>query len=55
MLALGVLLLFAWAMPGGGALAWASTVLASAVGAFMIFEGRKSWCIARALGFKTRI
>ncbi len=27
----------------------------SAAGLFMIFEGVKGWCVARAMGFKTRL
>ncbi len=27
----------------------------SVAGLFMIFEGVKGWCVARAMGFKTRI
>jgi hypothetical protein len=26
-----------------------------AVGLFQIFEGMKGWCVARAIGIKTRI
>ena len=29
--------------------------LLSAAGLFVIFEGLKGWCVARAMGFKTRI
>ena len=29
--------------------------LLSVAGLFIIFEGVKGWCVARALGFKTRI
>jgi len=54
-LVLGVVVLVVWAFPSGHALPWALGVVAAAVGAFMIFEGRNAWCVLRALGFKTRI
>jgi hypothetical protein len=49
--ALGVgLLLVApleWALVGGG--------LPVAGGLFSLFEARRGWCVARAMGFKTRV
>jgi hypothetical protein len=50
----GCLLLLGWALPTGH-LGWAALAsLGIAAGAFMIFEARASWCVLRALGFRTR-
>lgn len=51
----GVASLALWAVPTGGALAWAATLGLLAGGAFSIFEARQGWCAVRALGFKTRV
>ena len=51
----GIVLLFAWALPAGGVLAWIVTITLIAGGAFAIFEARAGWCAVRAMGFKTRI
>lgn len=51
----GIVLLFAWALPRGGWIAWTVTGAVLAAGAFSIFEARAGWCIVRAMGFKTRI
>ena len=50
---LGVVLMLAWAMRGGGAVAWVVSVVAMLGGAFAIFESRKGWCSIRAMGIKT--
>jgi uncharacterized membrane protein HdeD (DUF308 family) len=49
----GVVLLFAWALPTASALAWLITIACLIGGAFMIFEARAGWCAIRAMGFKT--
>ena len=51
----GIVLLFAWALPAGGALAWIVTIALITGGAFAIFEARAGWCAVRALGFKTPV
>ena len=49
----GVILLFLWALPAGGVLAWSVCTLLILGGALAIFEARKGWCIVRAMGIKT--
>jgi hypothetical protein len=51
----GIVLLFAWALPSGGVLAWIVTIALIAGGAFAIFEARAGWCAVRAMGFKTPV
>jgi hypothetical protein len=51
----GIVLLFAWALPTGSAIAWIATIACLVGGAFMIFEARAGWCVIRAMGFKTPI
>ncbi len=53
--AAGCLGFLVWAQPTGDRVATAACVVCIAVGAFMIFEARASWCVVRALGFKTRV
>ena len=52
-LAIGLALVFFWAMRGGGILGWAISVACVVMGAFSIFEARAGWCVVRAMGFKT--
>ena len=54
-LLMGVVLILAWAIPYGGAIAWIVSLAPAANGAFMIFEARAGWCVIRAMGWKTRI
>lgn len=54
-LAIGLVLLFAWALPSEGWVSWAVTLAALTGGAFMIFEARAGWCAVRAMGFKTPV
>ena len=54
-LAIGLVLVFAWAVPSGTRVAWVVTILVLASGAFMIWEARAGWCAVRAMGFKTPI
>jgi uncharacterized BrkB/YihY/UPF0761 family membrane protein len=54
-LIVGVVLLFAWALPAGTGWAWVVTVAVLLSAAFMIFEARAGWCAVRAMGFKTPI
>ena len=49
----GVVLMFTWARPSGGWIAWTVCALMVVSGAFAIFEARAGWCIVRAMGFKT--
>jgi hypothetical protein len=51
----GIVLLFVWALPSGGILAWVVTVALLAGGMFSIFEARAGWCAVRAMGFKTPV
>jgi hypothetical protein len=44
-----------WALPTRQTSAIAACVACVAVGGFMIFEARASWCVVRALGFKTPV
>jgi len=50
----GVTLIFAWAEPTGGWIAWTISLLLFIGGAFAIFESRAGWCVLRAMGMKTR-
>jgi hypothetical protein len=49
--ALGLVLLLA----RPGMLGWVIGGLLVAAGAFSLFEAANGWCVARALGFKTRV
>jgi hypothetical protein len=51
----GVVLLFAWALPVGTPGAWVTTAIVLAISAFAIFEARAGWCALRAMGLRTRI
>ena len=53
LLILGLVLLFTWAIPSGGIIAWIVTVLLTISGGFAIFEARAGWCVVRAMGWKT--
>ena len=50
----GSLLLLAWVLPTGNPWLAGLAALAIAVGVFMLFEARASFCVLRALGFRTR-
>jgi uncharacterized membrane protein HdeD (DUF308 family) len=52
-LIIGVVLIFAWAIPRGTALSWTIAIACLIGGAFMIFEARAGWCAIRAMGFRT--
>ena len=54
-LAIGIGLLFGWAIHSVGWVPWVTTVAVLAAGAFMIFQARAGWCVVRAMGFKTPI
>ena len=49
----GVVLIFTWALRGGGAVAWLVSLVAILGGAFAIFESRRGWCAIRAMGIET--
>jgi hypothetical protein len=49
----GIALMFLWARPAGGWVAWAVSLLLLLGGGFAIFESRAGWCAIRAMGFKT--
>ena len=53
LLILGLVGVFAWAMPSNGFWPWALSVCCLLGGAFAIFEARAGWCVVRAMGFKT--
>lgn len=53
--ALGVLLLFTWALGSGSVIRWAATVSLVVAGLFAVFEATVGWCAVRAMGFKTPI
>jgi hypothetical protein len=55
LLCAGLVLMFAWAIHIGGAIAWLITIALILGGAFAIFESRSGWCVVRAMGFKTPI
>jgi len=55
LLALGVLTGAALLQLAPGKLGWLIGGLLVAGGAFSLFEARNGWCVARAMGFKTRI
>jgi hypothetical protein len=50
----GSFLLLGWVLPTANAGLAVLAALAIAAGVFMIFEARASWCVLRALGFRTR-
>jgi len=52
---IGLVLLFAWAIPAQTRSAWGLTIGLLAGGAFMVFQARAGWCVVRAMGFKTRV
>jgi hypothetical protein len=54
-LVVGMVLLFAWAIPTGGAAAWVVSLGVLVLAAFSVFEARAGWCAVRAMGFRTRI
>jgi hypothetical protein len=49
----GLVLLFAWAIPAGTGLAWWITASLLFAAGFSIFEARAGWCVVRAMGFRT--
>lgn len=53
MLFIGLVLLFAWAMPTGAGLAWFVALSVIVSGGFAIFEARAGWCALRAIGVRT--
>jgi hypothetical protein len=60
-LAIGVVLLFNGVImfiigiPGSGLISFGLQFLVAAFGLFAIYEAATGWCLARALGIKTRI
>jgi hypothetical protein len=55
MLFIGLVLLFAWALPTGSGIAWFVALSVAIGGGFAIFEARAGWCVVRAMGFRTPI
>lgn len=55
LLILGLVMLALWPLRTGGWVGWVVTVCVIVSGAVGIFEARQSWCVLRAMGFKTRI
>ena len=53
--ALGVVLLFLWALSAGTIWSWVVVAVCLIAGGFAIFEARAGWCAMRAMGFKTRM
>lgn len=51
----GLTLMLLWAWRTHSLTGWVTSIVMSIAGAFMIFEGRKGWCVLRALGMKTPI
>ncbi len=51
----GITLLFLWGWRTGSNVGWITSIAMILGGAFMIFEGRKGWCVVRAMGMKTPI
>ena len=54
-LAIGLVLLIAWALRAGTAPAWVITAGTLVSGGFMIFQAWAGWCLVRAMGFKTPV
>ena len=52
-LAIGIAMTIAWALPTASWLAWTATILTLAASLFQIFEAWKGWCVMRAMGYKT--
>lgn len=55
MVATGLVLLGAWAIPSDDWVAWTVTLVVILSGAFMLFEARAGWCAIRAMGFRTPV
>jgi hypothetical protein len=55
LLAVGVVVSLAWALPTGSTAGWIVSAALGAAGAFALFEARAGWCAVRALGIKTRL
>ena len=53
LIALGLVLVFFWARPGGEIWKWVVSIVLVIAGAFGIFVARAGWCVVRAMGFKT--
>lgn len=53
LLIIGIIVMFAWAIPASTFWAWLVTILLLLGGGFAIFEARAGWCVVRAMGFKT--
>ena len=51
--ALGVFLIFAWAIGSGSVGRWATCVSIVVAGLFSVFEATVGWCAVRAMGLKT--
>lgn len=49
----GLLLLILWTLRSGSVASWIAAGILIVAGGFMIFEGRKGWCVVRAMGIKT--
>ena len=54
-LAGALVLLFAWALRGGGLIAWAGVAIFAMLGVLGIYQAYFGWCAARAIGLKTKI
>ena len=55
LLLIGLIMLLLWPVRTGGWVAWVVTSCVIVSGAVGVFEARHSWCVLRAMGFKTRI
>jgi hypothetical protein len=51
--AIGVFLIFTWAVGSGSAVRWVVCVALVLSGAFAVFEAMIGWCVVRAMGFRT--
>jgi hypothetical protein len=51
--ALGILLVFTWALGSGSLMRWVACVALVVAGLFAVFEAKVGWCAVRAMGFKT--
>ena len=51
--ALGITLVFGWAIGSGSIVRWAVCVALVLSGLFAIFEASIGWCAVRAIGLKT--
>lgn len=55
LIAMGAIVAWRWAAPGGSAARWIVVAALFVMGIFAFFEAAIGWCAMRAMGFKTRM